>query len=117
MLAPRRACSASMTAMSAPRSATNAPAEHVPPTSPHEAAPSGPVEIRLPGTAWTYQARELLKSIGLRWDPATHAWHGALSAEAQQRLASIGAPREFLRNGPSRLPGLSILSRTGRGVA
>ena len=85
-----------MTAMSAPRSAaSNADRPTVAePVPPNDAAPDGPVEIRLPGTAWTYAARELLKAIGLRWDPATHAWHGTATASERAKLVSVGAPRE-----------------------
>src|SRR5580700_4243585 len=36
--------------------------------------------IRLPGSQRTYEARETLRQLGLRWDPASHAWHGSLPA-------------------------------------
>lgn len=52
-----------------------------------------PVEVRLPGSAWTYRSRELLKAIGLRWDPATHAWHGRIAASDRAALALDGASR------------------------
>ena len=91
-----------MTAMSAPRSASNAPAEPVPPHSPETAAPllgGSTVEVRLPGSAWTYRSRELLKAIGLRWDPATHAWHGRVTASDRTALALDSAAR-VTRNAP-----------------
>ena len=58
-----------MTAMSAP-CATGAAA------TPN----ADPATIRLPGSSRTYEARESLKGLGLRWDPVTHAWHGTLPA-------------------------------------
>jgi hypothetical protein len=36
--------------------------------------------IRVPGSARTYQVRDQLRVLGLRWDPATHAWHGTIRA-------------------------------------
>lgn len=62
-----------MTATSAP-SASNAnsfPAEQA------------RTEIRLPGSTQTYEVRDVLRGMGRRWDPATHAWHGRL-LDAQQ---------------------------------
>jgi hypothetical protein len=32
--------------------------------------------VRVPGTARTYEVRDRLRRLGLRWNPATHAWHG-----------------------------------------
>jgi hypothetical protein len=43
-----------------------------------ELTPSRPV--RVPGTARTYEVRDQLRGLGLRWDPATHAWHGTIRA-------------------------------------
>jgi hypothetical protein len=31
-------------------------------------------------TARTYEVRDQLRGLGLRWDPATHAWHGTIRA-------------------------------------
>ncbi len=45
-----------------------------------------PCPIRVPGSARTYEVRDALRGMGLRWDPATHAWHGTLP----------GAGRAFL---------------------
>ncbi len=45
-----------------------------------------PCPIRLAGSARTYEVRDALRGMGLRWDPATHAWHGTLP----------GASRTFL---------------------
>ena len=69
-----------MTAIRAPRSALRG-ANPFPPTS-----PASPVEVRLPGSARTYEARDVLRGVGLRWDPATHAWHGRLRGEQRAFL-------------------------------
>jgi hypothetical protein len=45
-----------------------------------EPATADYANIRLPGSQRTYAARETLKGLGLRWDPASHAWHGTLPA-------------------------------------
>ena len=82
-----------MTAMSAPRSATSNAERAEPVPSPTALAPSPTVEVRLPGSTWTYRSRELLKAIGLRWDPATHAWHGRIAASDRAALALGGASR------------------------
>jgi hypothetical protein len=37
-------------------------------------------QVRVPGTARTYEVRDQLRGLGLRWDPATHAWHGTIRA-------------------------------------
>jgi len=37
--------------------------------------------VRIPGSARTYEVRDVLRGMGLRWDPVSHAWHGTLSAE------------------------------------
>jgi hypothetical protein len=37
-------------------------------------------KVRVPGTARTYEVRDQLRGLGLRWDPATHAWHGTIRA-------------------------------------
>jgi hypothetical protein len=68
-----------MTAMSAP-SAPNAP------TAANTSADLAP--IRLPGSDRTYEHRDFLRSLGLRWDPVGHAWHGLLAAAARQELAT-----------------------------
>ncbi|HEV8049892.1 MAG TPA: hypothetical protein VGP88_04800 [Thermoplasmata archaeon] len=36
--------------------------------------------VRVPGTARTFEVRDQLRGFGLRWDPATHAWHGTIRA-------------------------------------
>jgi len=72
-----------MTAMSALR----ATSEPVPPTSPPAASASfGGVRVVIPGTDRTYANREVLRGLGLRWDPPTHAWHGTLSAHERELL-------------------------------
>jgi hypothetical protein len=61
-----------MTAMSAQRAFGNASDERV--------------HIRLPGSARTYEVRDILRGMGLRWDPVSHAWHGTLPVEQGSRL-------------------------------
>ncbi len=61
-----------MTAMSAPRASET-------PSIANRLA-TDPTEIRLPGSDRTYEVRDVLRGMGLRWDPATHAWHGRLIA-------------------------------------
>src|SRR5580700_8636832 len=39
--------------------------------------------VRVPGTARTYEVRDQLRGLGLRWDPATHAWHGTIRAREE----------------------------------
>jgi len=63
-----------MTAMSAPR-ASETPSPATP-----TAATAVLAQVRIPGSARTYEARDLLRGMGLRWNPATHAWHGRLPA-------------------------------------
>jgi hypothetical protein len=61
-----------MTAMSA-RSASD-------PAAPAELGTASCRHVRVPGTARTYEVRDQLRGLGLRWDPATHAWHGTIRA-------------------------------------
>jgi hypothetical protein len=61
-----------MTAMSA-RSASERAANA-------ELATASCRHVRVPGTARTYEVRDQLRGLGLRWDPATHAWHGTVRA-------------------------------------
>jgi hypothetical protein len=74
-----------MTAMSAPRNAFE-------PTALAELAgpPSGPAHVRIPGSDRTYEVRDVLRGMGLKWDPVSHAWHGTLPLAEGSRLA-----REF----------------------
>jgi|HubBroStandDraft_1064217.scaffolds.fasta_scaffold1051332_1 hypothetical protein len=46
--------------------------------------------IRLPGSARTFEVRDVLRGLGLRWNPGTHAWHGRLPAPKREFLG-----REF----------------------
>ena len=84
-----------MTAMSA-RSAPELPA-------PAELA-SASRHVRVPGTARTYEVRDQLRGLGLRWDPATHAWHGTIRpGRRSSSSASCGsAPRSSTRSRRSR---------------
>jgi hypothetical protein len=42
--------------------------------------------VRVPGSARTYEVRDVLRGMGLRWDPVSHAWHGTLPVEQGSRL-------------------------------
>jgi len=66
-----------MTAISAPHSAREG-ANPFPPTA--------RAHVRVPGSARTYEVREVLRGMGLRWDPVSHAWHGTLPVELGSRL-------------------------------
>jgi hypothetical protein len=66
-----------MTAISAPQSARGG-ANPFPPTA--------NAHIRVPGSARTYAVRDVLRGMGLRWDPVSHAWHGTLPADLGSRL-------------------------------
>jgi hypothetical protein len=46
-----------------------------------EAAPIADRTVLLPGSPATYANRAYLRSLGLRWDPERHQWHGTTSAE------------------------------------
>jgi hypothetical protein len=70
-----------MTAMSAPRSAF----ETATTTTPTVPAPPFR-EIRLPGSSRTYELRDILRGMGLRWDPCSHAWFGTLPPEKRALL-------------------------------
>jgi hypothetical protein len=63
-----------MTAMSAQGASVDS-ANPFPPTA------NATAHIRIPGSARTYEVRDVLRGMGLRWDPVSHAWHGTLSAE------------------------------------
>jgi hypothetical protein len=43
--------------------------------------------VRIPGSARTYEVRDVLRGMGLRWDPLSHAWHGTLPTDQGSRLA------------------------------
>src|SRR5580658_10696703 len=64
-----------MTAISAPHSAREG-ANPFPPTA----------HVRVPGSARTYEVRDVLRGMGLRRDPVSHAWHGTLPADQGSRL-------------------------------
>jgi hypothetical protein len=61
-----------MTAISAPQSAREGANPFRPTVSAH---------IRIPGSARTYEVRDVLRGMGLRWDPVSRAWHESLPAE------------------------------------
>jgi len=66
-----------MTAISAPHSAREG-ANPFPPTA--------NAHVRVPGSARTYEVRDALRGMGLRWDPVSHAWHGTLPVDQGSRL-------------------------------
>jgi hypothetical protein len=49
-----------------------------------------PVAVR--GTRETYEARETLKRVGLRWNPTAHVWGGAVPVQAVSQLKGMGLP-------------------------
>jgi hypothetical protein len=66
-----------MTAMSAQRASGNADSATPAPAIAH---------VRIPGSARTYEVRDVLRGMGLRWDPLSHAWHGTLPGDQGSRL-------------------------------
>ncbi len=73
-----------MTALSAP-SANGTPST----ANPSAASPTASAalaHVRIPGSARTYEVRDVLRGMGLRWDPVSHAWHGALTADRGEPL-------------------------------
>jgi hypothetical protein len=42
--------------------------------------------VRVPGSARTYEVRDVLRGMGLRWDPVSHARHGTLPVDQGSRL-------------------------------
>jgi hypothetical protein len=72
-----------MTATSAPRSASE-PVPTTSPIAPERAGPGG--RVLIPGTDRTFEHRGVLRGMGLRWDPPTHAWHGSLSRGEVEHL-------------------------------
>jgi hypothetical protein len=54
------------------------------------APPEECAHVRIPGSDRTYEVRDVLRGMGLRWDPVSHAWHGTLPLADGSRLA-----REF----------------------
>ncbi|MGA8664799.1 MAG: hypothetical protein WB809_07030 [Thermoplasmata archaeon] len=63
-----------MTAISAPHSAREG-------ANPFPSTATAKAHVRIPGSPRTYEVRDVLKGMGLRWDPVSHAWHGTLPAE------------------------------------
>jgi hypothetical protein len=57
-------------------------------TESHDTANPFPACTRvvIPGTERTYENREILREMGPRWDPPTHAWHGIPSARERDLL-------------------------------
>jgi hypothetical protein len=66
-----------MTAISAPHSAREGANPFLPTANAH---------VRVPGSARTYEVRDVLRGMGLRWDPVAHAWYGTLPVDQGSRL-------------------------------
>jgi len=82
-----------MTALSAP-SATGTVS---PPNSP-STAPQNAVHVRIAGSDRTYEVRDVLRGMGLRWDPLSHAWHGSLPPTARAQVErDLGLPVQLVR--------------------
>ena len=88
-----------MTAMSA-RSASEPLPSTNSPTAATESRSGSPRtrEVRIPGTRDTYKIREVLKRMGLRWDPLGHCWHGTITVRdssliSQESLGRVAAIR------------------------
>ena len=82
-----------MTALSAP-SATGTVS---PPNSPVASAPNV-VRVRIAGSDRTYEVRDALRRMGLRWDPLSHAWHGSLPPMARSQIErDLGLPVQLVR--------------------
>jgi hypothetical protein len=66
-----------MTAMSAQRASGNAASA---------TDPTAIADVRIPGSNRTCEVRDLLRGMGLRWDPLSHAWHGTLPSDQGSHL-------------------------------
>jgi hypothetical protein len=68
-----------MTAMSAPRASESADVVNPFPELAH---------VRIQGSDRTYEVRDVLRGMGLRWNLLSRAWHGVISV-AQNRLLGL----------------------------
>ncbi len=85
-----------MTALSAP-SATGTPSIASPNSPPASAFPNA-VRVRIAGSDRTYEVRDVLRGMGLRWDPLSHAWHGSLPPTARSQIErDLGLPVQLVR--------------------
>jgi hypothetical protein len=91
-----------MTAMSAPRAFETAGAENPFPELAH---------VRIQGSDRTYEVRDVLRGMGLRWDPLSHAWHGIISDAQRSILArqyglksQVAPPIEVFSSSPPPVP-------------
>ncbi|HZY91980.1 MAG TPA: hypothetical protein VFG07_04295 [Thermoplasmata archaeon] len=68
------------------------------------------VRVLIPGTDRTYENREVLRGMGLRWDPPTHAWHGSLTPRERdllrERFGLAVRPVVTLESFPARVESL-----------
>jgi hypothetical protein len=65
-----------MTAMSAQRASPNAT---------DATNPTAHAHVRIPGSNRTHDVRDILRGMGLRWDPLSRAWHGMLLGDQGSR--------------------------------
>jgi hypothetical protein len=63
--------------MSAQRASPDATDATNPPAIPH---------VRIPGSSRTYEVRDVLRGMGLRWDPLSRVWHVMLPGDQGSRL-------------------------------
>jgi hypothetical protein len=85
-----------MTALSAP-SATGT-ASIASPNSPSATAFPNAIRVRIAGSDRTYEVRDVLRGMGLRWDPQSHAWHGSLPATARSQIErDLGLPVQLVQ--------------------
>lgn len=86
-----------MTAMSAPRALGTSSA----PTAPSRTSATpgaGHVRVRIAGSPRTFEVREVLRGMGLRWDPLSHAWHGSVPPAGRiQIVRDLGLPVQVVR--------------------
>ena len=55
------------------------------------------VTVAIHGDQRTFEARDTLKKVGLRWNPTAHAWWGNVPVETASKLIETGLPvLEFL---------------------
>jgi hypothetical protein len=79
-----------MTAMSAQRALPTVSADLVRTPEfdhPRDSGSLGLAHVRIPGSDRTYAVRDVLRGMGLRWDPDSHAWHGSLPTDQGPVLA------------------------------
>ena len=85
-----------MQAMPAPR-ATGTPSSPNS-ASPIAAATPKAVRVRIAGSDRTYEVRDVLRGMGMRWDRLSHAWHGTLPLARRIEVErDLGLPVQLVR--------------------